>query len=181
MSNYKFKTTNIKGKEYVEVNQRVLYFRTESKYEGWTIENELVAIDSETCISKSTIRDNNGRVISSAHAQEDRTSSMINKTSYVENCETSAVGRALAFVDAIGVETSIASAEEVGMAIAKQNTAPTTSTDTPEIKGDDVFQKAIEHLKATDKESRTATYESIIAKYGGVFSTGQKTALKKFI
>ena len=178
---HNFKTTNIKGKQYVEVNQRLLYFRQNEKYSGWSIENEIVSMTNESVVMRCVIRNADGVAIATAHAQEDRTSSMINKTSYVENCETSAVGRALAFVDAIGVETSIASAEEVGMAIAKQNTAPTTSTDTPEIKGDDVFQKAIEHLKATDKESRTATYESIIAKYGGVFSTGQKTALKKFI
>jgi len=44
---------------------------------------------------------------------------MINKTSYVENCETSAFGRALAALG-IGIETSIASANEVQMAIAKQ-------------------------------------------------------------
>ena len=44
---------------------------------------------------------------------------MINKTSYVENCETSAFGRALAALG-IGIETSIASANEVSMAIAQQ-------------------------------------------------------------
>jgi hypothetical protein len=136
MSNYKFKTTNIKGKDYVEVNQRVLFFRKESKYEGWTIENELVAIDSETCIVKSTIRDTNMRVIASAHAQEDRTSSMINKTSYVENCETSAVGRALAMLG-IGIETSIASSNEVAMAIAKQD-MPASETKIVSIPNNDV-------------------------------------------
>jgi hypothetical protein len=45
---------------------------------------------------------------------------MINKTSYVENCETSAWGRALACIG-IGIETSIASSNEVQMAIAQQN------------------------------------------------------------
>ena len=44
---------------------------------------------------------------------------MINKTSYVENCETSAFGRCLAALG-IGIETSIASANEVQMAIAQQ-------------------------------------------------------------
>jgi hypothetical protein len=178
---HQFKTTNIKGKQYVEVNQRLLYFRQNEKYSGWSIENEIVSMSNDSVVMRCIVRNAEGVVIASAHAQEDRTSSMINKTSYVENCETSAVGRALAFVDAIGVETSIASAEEVDMAIAKQESAPATSTAKPEIKGDDVFQKAVDHLKSTDKESREAAYESIIAKYGGVFSTGQKTALKKFI
>jgi hypothetical protein len=178
---YNFKTTNIKGKQYVEVNQRLLYFRQNEKYSGWSIENEIVSINNESVVMRCVIRNAEGVAIATAHAQEDRTSSMINKTSYVENCETSAVGRALAFVDAIGVETSIASAEEVDMAIAKQNTAPTAPTANPEIKGDDVFQKAIEHLKATAKESRTTMHESILAKYGDAFSVGQKTALKKFV
>lgn len=176
---HQFKTTNIKGKQYVEVNQRLLYFRQNEKYSGWSIENEIVSMSNESVVMRCIVRNADGVVIASAHAQEDRTSSMINKTSYVENCETSAVGRALAFVDAIGVETSIASAEEVGMAIAKQESAPVTAK--PEIKGDDVFQKAVEHLKSTDKEARTNAYDSIMAKYGGVFSAGQKTALKKFV
>ena len=56
-------------------------------------------------------------------AQEDKSSSYINKTSYVENCETSAWGRALGNLG-IGIETSIASSNEVSMAIAKQSQAP---------------------------------------------------------
>jgi hypothetical protein len=59
------------------------------------------------------IRDADGRIRATGHAHEDRTSSMINKTSYVENCETSCpFGRALAALG-IGIETSIASANEV--------------------------------------------------------------------
>ena len=52
-------------------------------------------------------------------AQEDRTSSAINKTSYVENCESSAWGRALGNFG-IGLETSIATAEEMALAIGKE-------------------------------------------------------------
>ena len=44
----------------------------------------------------------------------------INKSSYVENCETSAWGRALANFG-IGVDSSIASAEEVMADMSKQN------------------------------------------------------------
>lgn len=176
MSNYKFKTTNIKGKDYVEVNQRVLYFRNEPKFEGWSIENEIVAIDSDTCVIKSTIRDTQMRIIASAHAQEDRTSSTINKTSYVENCETSAVGRALAMLG-IGIETSIASSNEVAMAIAKQD-APASATQKVSIPNNDVFQSAIDFMK---KDGTPAGLEKIIAKYGSQFSDGQKNALSKFV
>ena len=116
---HKFKTTNIKGKDYVEVNQRLLYFRNESTFAGWSIESDLVDLQPDRCCIKAIIRDADGRIRATGHAHEDRTSSMINKTSYVENCETSAFGRALAALG-IGIETSIASANEVSMAIAKQ-------------------------------------------------------------
>ena len=43
MSNYKFKTTNIKGKEYVEVNQRIKYFRSAEQYKGWSLNTDLVS------------------------------------------------------------------------------------------------------------------------------------------
>ena len=116
---HKFKTTNIKGKDYVEVNQRLLYFRNEPAYAGWSIESELVDLQPDRCCIRAVIRDQEGRLRATGHAHEDRTSSMINKTSYVENCETSAFGRALAALG-IGIETSIASANEVSMAIAQQ-------------------------------------------------------------
>ena len=116
---HKFKTTNIKGKDYVEVNLRLLYFRNEPTFAGWSIESDLVDLQPDRCCIKAIIRDADGRIRATGHAHEDRTSSMINKTSYVENCETSAFGRALAALG-IGIETSIASANEVQMAIAKQ-------------------------------------------------------------
>ena len=116
---HKFKTTNIKGKDYVEVNQRLLYFRNEPTFAGWSIESDLVDLQPDRCCIKAIIRDADGRIRATGHAHEDRTSSMINKTSHVENCETSAFGRALAALG-IGIETSIASANEVSMAIAKQ-------------------------------------------------------------
>ena len=112
------KTINIKGKPYVMVNERVKEFR--NKYEGFTLETELVSCQNDECIIKAIVKDQNGVVVATGYAQEDKSSSMINKTSYIENCETSAVGRALGFLG-IGIDDSIASAEEVNMAIAKQN------------------------------------------------------------
>ena len=96
MSSYKFKTTNIKGKEYVEVNQRVLYFRNEEQYKGWSLTSEILHITDESCVIKATVSNAEGAEMASGIAQEDKSSSYINKTSYVENCETSAweIGRA---------------------------------------------------------------------------------------
>lgn len=62
-----------------------------------------------------------GRIMGVGFAQEDRTSSMINKTSYVENCETSAWGRCMANLG-IGItpESASQAQQQVSMAIAKQ-------------------------------------------------------------
>jgi|TARA_R110000851_G_scaffold76990_3_gene169420 hypothetical protein len=154
MSNHKFKTTNIRGKQYVEVNERIKFFRTEEQYKYWTISTEVNMLEGkDECISKCVIADTEQRVIATGHAHEVKSASNINKTSYVENCETSAVGRALAMMG-IGIDTSIASANEVNEAIAKQNSPKAgQSPEKPKAvddKGD--FQKAVDFLKeATDK------------------------------
>ena len=148
MSKYKFKTTNIRGKQYVEVNERIKFFRQEEEYKNWTISTEFTALDSEMCVCKCIIADVNQRVIATGHAHEERSSSHINKTSYVENCETSAIGRALAMMG-IGIDTSIASANEVSDAIAKQDSDSLSSS----ARVENIMDKAIAYIKSsTDKK-----------------------------
>lgn len=113
------KTVNIKGKEYVTVNERLLHFRNVAEYKGWRIVEDLVGLDEKEGIFKVTIMDPEGNEITSAHAQEYRDSSYINKTSFLENGFTSALGRALGYLG-IGIDTAIASAQEVGNAVANQ-------------------------------------------------------------
>ena len=111
------KTVNIKGNEYVEVNERVKYFR--AYYEGWSIQTEMLSNEGGVCVFKATVKNENGEIMATGHAYENESSSFINKTSYIENCETSAVGRALGFLG-IGIDASIASSEEVANAIKNQ-------------------------------------------------------------
>jgi hypothetical protein len=59
------------------------------------------------------------KVLATGHAYEQEGSTYINKTSALENCETSAVGRALALAG-FEIKKSIASKEEVEAAQAKQ-------------------------------------------------------------
>lgn len=113
------KSINIKGKNYIMVNERVTFFRTNEEYKEWSLTSEIVNLTEDSCIVKAIVTDDKGVVRATGYAQEDRTSSMINKTSFVENCETSAWGRALGCLG-IGIQESIASAEEVDMAIKKQ-------------------------------------------------------------
>lgn len=111
------KTVNIKGKEYVEVNERVKYFR--ENFEDWSIETELLSNENGVCVIKAIVKNPDGIVKATGHAYENEGSTFINKTSYIENCETSAVGRALGLLG-IGIDTSIASSEEVENAINNQ-------------------------------------------------------------
>lgn len=118
---YKLKTINIKGKEYVTVNERVKAFRAIDDYKGFSISTEILQLDAESCCIKATACNANGQVVATGIAQEFRNAkgSMVNSTSYVENCETSAVGRCLGFLG-IGIENSIATADEVRRAIQQQ-------------------------------------------------------------
>ena len=174
MSKYKFKTTNIRGKKYVEVNERIKFFRQEDEYKNWTISTEFTAMDSEMCVCKCIIADPNQRVIATGHAHEERSSSHINKTSYVENCETSAIGRALAMMG-IGIDTSIASANEVNDAIAKQEGASLSSSAPVE----NIMDKAVGYIKtSTDKRK---AFDSVVAKYSEQLTEKQVAGLKKFV
>ena len=114
--NKTLKTTNIKGKEYVEVNERVKAFR--KLYPEGQILTKLIKDEDGKCIFEAIIS-NGEKLIATGTAYEKENSTFINKTSYIENCETSAVGRALGFAG-IGIDTSIASKEEVENAIENQ-------------------------------------------------------------
>ena len=113
------KTVNIKGKEYVEVNERLKYFRTEEKYKDYSLESEIIELKNGIITIKAIIRNGDGVIKATGLAQEKESSSFINKTSFVENCETSAWGRALGNLG-IGIDTSVATAEEVNNAILNQ-------------------------------------------------------------
>lgn len=112
------KTINISGKKYVTVNERLIYFRQQEQFKNWQIVEEIVSLDEKEGIFKCSINDTDGNIVSTAHTQEYRDSSKVNKTSFVENGFTSALGRALGYLG-IGIDTAIASDDEVK--IAKKN------------------------------------------------------------
>lgn len=111
------RSIQIKGKSYIPVNERVKEFH--AKFPELRVLTELVSLDENSVVMKATVSDMEGNVLANGYAQEDRGSSNINKTSYVENCETSAVGRALGMFG-IGIDDSMASADEVANAIDRQ-------------------------------------------------------------
>lgn len=116
-ANALIKKTDIKGKAYAEVPQRVQAFR--SVYPEGRILTEMLSNENGVCIFTARILTNDGQLLATGTAYEKEGSSYINKTSYIENCETSAVGRALGFCG-FGSDTSIASYEEVANAQYQQ-------------------------------------------------------------
>lgn len=121
-ANASIKTVDVKGKDYAEVNQRIKAFR--SICPNGSIETTILSNDGGVCVICAVVKDENGKVLGTGHAYEKEGSTYINKTSYIENCETSAVGRALGMCG-IGIDTSIASYEEVTSAIKQQEERPT--------------------------------------------------------
>ena len=129
------KSIKIHGKDYILVNSRVKEFRSNPKYENYGLDTVKTLDEWFESTNKKTgeiIQDNrvefkcyiynaDGKNVSSATARELKSSSYINQTSHIENCETSAVGRALGFLG-IGIDTSIASADEVINAVNNQST-----------------------------------------------------------
>jgi len=121
--------TKYGAKDYYEVNERLQIFR--DKYPYWSLVSEILPCDvKDRVIMKATIFNEVGRPIATGIAFEDKSASEVNSTSFIENCETSAWGRALANFG-IGIVQSVASANEVAAAIQQQNT-PKIETQTPE-------------------------------------------------
>ena len=119
------KTINIKGKSYVQVNERVKAFRSAAEYKGFAIHTIVKELTDDVCVMCAQIIDTQNNIVATGWAREVRNdaTSMVNKTSYVENCETSAVGRALGFLG-IGIDENICSAEELQFALQAQEDEP---------------------------------------------------------
>ena len=117
IANETIKTTDIKGTEYAQVNERVKAFRM--CYPKGRIYTEMLSNENGVCIFKASVFDEEGNLLGTGTAYEKENSSFINKTSYIENCETSAIGRALGMCG-FGIDVSVASAEEVQNVINNQ-------------------------------------------------------------
>lgn len=128
--NERIKKIEVKGKAYACVAARVAAFR-EMCPEG-CISTEIISMADGMVLMKSTVTDETGNVLATGMAYEREESSYINKTSYIENCETSAVGRALGMLG-IGSDEQMASAEEVANAINIQQQMKAKETETQQI------------------------------------------------
>lgn len=132
-------------KDYAEVNQRIKAFRM--LYPEGFICTQIISHENDIVVmqAEAGYYDDNGNAhtLGTGIAFEDKKNGMINGTSYIENCETSAVGRALGMLG-LGIDTSVASYEEVSNAIAQQQ-APAQPTTQP----------AAQPAKPTSKKAQT--------------------------
>lgn len=119
-ANESLSSIDVKGKEYVQVNQRIKAFRM--VYPTGFIETYMMQNSEGVCVFRAECgfyEEDTRIILGTGTAYEKESSSFINKTSFIENCETSAIGRALG-VCGFGIDTSVASAEEVENAINNQ-------------------------------------------------------------
>lgn len=124
MANPQIKSQKIHGKSYAMVHDRVNYFRGAAMYKDLGIETEVVHFSEEHCVVRAFVRDKDGFILASGIAHEWKLDpkSAVNKTSFVENAETSAIGRAMACLG-IGIEDAYASAFEVELAKASEGSS----------------------------------------------------------
>lgn len=117
-ANRAIKTIDIKGKSYAVVSQRIQAFR--SICPNGRIITEIISLKDGTVIMEAKVMDDEGNLLANGLAYEKESSSYINKTSFIENCQTSAIGRALGILG-LGSEEELSSFEEVANAINNQN------------------------------------------------------------
>lgn len=127
---YNKKTGKKDTKDYVDVAQRVKAFRR--LYPQGFIKTDFVRLEGGFCVMRATAGFYNDEgtavLIATGTAQESQDANMINKTSYIENCETSAIGRALGMAG-IGIDGGIASADEMQNALKQQERLENTKSD----------------------------------------------------
>lgn len=116
-ANDTIRTLDIKGKDYAEVNQRVKAFRL--VHPLGKIETSIISLNNGVVVMKASVYTSDDKLLANGYAYEKEESSLVNKTSFIENCETSAIGRALGMCG-YGIDTALASYDEVKGAIDKQ-------------------------------------------------------------
>ena len=151
----------IHGNDYVTVAERVAEFHKRYKDQTKSIITEIIQFKDGIVVVKAVVKV--GEEIYVGHAYEDIGSSPIMETSSLEVCETSALGRAMGFLN-IGLDVSkeIASAEEVITAKLQQN-APSKAKKV-DLSGDGWRDEKIGYKKEEKKNLtwRTAPDEDLI-------------------
>lgn len=120
-ANEQIKKIDFKGKPYALVSERVKAFREICP--NGSIETEIVRVShdgekNEVVTIQAIVKNEDGKIVATGTAQEEKGKGFVNGTSHIENCETSAIGRALGFLG-LGAD-NISSADELANALKQQ-------------------------------------------------------------
>ncbi|MEK7357379.1 MAG: hypothetical protein AAB250_13085 [Bdellovibrionota bacterium] len=83
---------NLRGREYLEVKYRLVWFREE--HPDWAIETELLSVTQDSAYARAVIKDVSGRIIATSHKFETKKGF----PDFIEKAETGSIGRALALI-----------------------------------------------------------------------------------
>ncbi len=154
---------NLKGKQYLEVKYRLVWFRED--HPDWAIETEMMAVNDHSAYAKAAVRDETGRTIATSHKFE----SVQGFPDYIEKAETGAIGRALAL---IGYGTQFCADElDEGKRIVDAPAIPATKFNRSQTPIAHVNQPAaveaqVETKSAMDSESHEVNYSEYVINFG---------------
>lgn len=116
---------NLRGRDYLEVKYRLVWFREE--HPSWSIETDFISFADKAACAKAVIRDDQGKIISTSHKLETERSF----PDFMEKAETGAIGRALAL---IGYGTQFCADElDEGKRIVDSPVEPLTQREVPSL------------------------------------------------
>lgn len=157
------KTINIKGKEYVTVNERLKEFR--NNFKDYALITEIVELGADYATIKASIIDDKGVLRATGFAREVVAKSPINKFAFLENCETSAIGRALGNFG-IGIDDAVCTADELLMKLSQDKKDDKASQDTEFSKEAKTWKtantKAVKQAVANGEEHQPAPSKKTI-------------------
>ncbi len=182
----------IHGREYKTVALRVAEFRHD--HPSWSILTKIVHRDEDVVVAEATICTEEGREIARDYAEEYRAASRINQTSALENCITSAIGRALSAAG-YGGGGEYASADEVASAIKQQEASPLIEHNAvvrDNLVAIALIKEAISHYTGTGETGHlSSAYEAwselgdeekralwVATTKGGIFTTHERSVMK---
>lgn len=152
-------SVDVSGKGYVVVPQRVKAFR--KLYPNGRIETEILSNENGIVVMQTSVYDDENNLLSTGLAYEEKDHGFVNKTSYIENCETSAVGRALGFIG-LGIDEQICSAEELINAVTNQDQTPQYASNETRTGNGGISDKQIKYIQSLYDESEL---ERVYVKY----------------
>ena len=164
-------------KVYETVAERVRKFREACPIsEGWALVTDVSCPTEDIVLAVAKIISPSGQVVATGTAEEKRNSSLINKTSAVENAETSAIGRALMAAGFGGGE--FCSAEELLQALKQQQEIEAVVNKKSATKSATPASKPASSAPADSNSGQTAVLPQIdgveyVNKDGQVIATGK--------